>query len=294
MLIFSNNFATIFQAATETAPSRDTVTNDFLNAQRLQKHTTAAKHDDHNIHIVFPNPKTLAYLLGQDILVHPVMYDQDNRTASAVVHVEFPELSSVLPDTKEASGTVWLDWWSPSDAKKQHAAGTSATVVVPIETFPVYVRKGAFIPLHPVRAVRTVDTEMAAEVTEETQLLSQDASVDLERVLFTWFAPSAAQDADHPVSFALRESISEGTGMVAKASFTTSDTLVATISAHRGSLGAGVSLVGVTEPAEVTVEAWPDSRCVHTYTQHTSTFTVSCASVAGGLKVTLAGVKSTL
>lgn len=223
------------------------------------------------------------------------MYDQDNRTASAVVHVEFPELASVLPGTKEASGTVWLDWWDPSNAKKQHAAGTSATVVVPIETFPVYVRKGAFIPLHPVRAVRTADEGAAVEQTlTEEALLSKDTSVDLDRVLFTWFAPSTAQDADHPVSFALRESISEGTGMVAKASFTTADTLVATISAHRGALGAGVSLIGVTEPSAVNVEAWADSRCVHSYTQHTSTFTVSCASVAGGLKVTLSGVKATL
>jgi len=277
--------------------SHDAVTNHHINAQRVKPTTTTttstpalSRDHDHKIHIVFPNPTTLAYTLGQDLLVHPIMYDQDNHTAAAVVKVDFPALSDVIPSASAEQGTVWLDWWHPTDGKKSHKAGTSAMLHVPIDTFPVFVRKNAFIPLHPLSFAH-IDTHKA--VDDEKLLLDASTSVDMERVVFTWFGPSAANDASHPVVYKLRESISEGTGMVATASLT-GDTLVATVSAHKGALGAGVSIVGVSEPTSVVVDAWAGARCVHAYTTQTSTFTVSCASVAGGLKVTLSGVTTTM
>ena len=116
-------------------------------------------------------------------------------------------------------------------------------------------------------------------------------------LLFTWFDPSStAVDAAHPVQFALRESVTEGSGMVATAFFSAADTITAQLSARSSAstMGAGFQIVGVTQPTAVTVDAWPGSRCTHEYAAHTSTVTVSCASVAGGLKVTVAGVVLTL
>ena len=254
----------------------------------------------------FPEPRTLAYLLGQDILVHPVVFDQRNGSsnnnssgggnggADAVVRIDFPALSDVIPDTTVPSpqDTVWLDWWQPTNPAKAHAAGETIVRVVPISSFPVYVRKGAFIPLHP---VTLLSGGVATPASTEEQLLDATSSVATDRVLFTWFAPSTAVDAAHPVQFALRESITEGTGMVATAAFSATNTITATISAHtQGSMGGGFSFVGVSKPSDVAVEAWPDSRCAHEYADHTSTLTVSCASLAGGLKVTLSGVAGTL
>ena len=240
---------------------------------------------------VYPEPRTLAYLLGQDILVHPIVFEADNHTSNAEVHVYFPDVADCIPTTTVARGNVWLDWWEPTNAAKSHAVGEYATRVVPISTYPVYVRKGAFIPLHAMNAVTSGQYK-----TVEDQLLDATSSVALDRLLFTWFGPSTAADASHPVQFSLRESVSEGNGMVASAHFSTSNTIEAQISARTGktAMGAGIQLVGVTEPSAVNIEAWPGSRCVHEYAQRTATLTVSCASVAGGLKVTVSGVSPTL
>lgn len=257
--------------------SRDAITNHHINAQRA---ATAAKKGD-GIPWQFPNPTTLAYLLGEDILVHPITMDVENRTTTAVVRVAFPEVKDVIPSTKVAAGTVWLDWWEPTNSKKAHAAGETTVSVVPITSFPVYVRKGAFIPLHPLNYARQ-------DLSVEDLLLESSTHVGMDTVHFTWFAPGPGQAAE----YVLRESVSEGTGMVADASFI--DGIInAEISAHAGSLGAGFAFVGVSKPTEVTVKAWPNSHCVHEYAEHTSTFTVSCASVAGGLRITASGVTST-
>jgi hypothetical protein len=274
------------------ADSRDAMLNQHINTQRLEgqgKHslrrastsTAAATVGRGDVPILFPNPTTLAYLLGQDILVHPITLDIDNRTASAVVHITFPELASVIPASDAAPGTEWLDWWEPTNAAKAHKAGETKTSIVSIESFPVYVRKGAFIPLHPMTHAPT-----AAELADPTLDASSHAQMD--RVHFTWFAPSAGT-----VQYALRESVSEGTGMVASASLS-GDTITATVSAHTGALGAGFDFVGVTEPADVQLTYWPNSRCTHSYAERTKTLSVSCAQVAGGLKVTITGVAATL
>jgi hypothetical protein len=267
--------------------SRDAITNHQINAKRSEQSLKEG-----GIPWVFPNPTTLAYRLGQDILVHPVMHDADNRTTNAVVEITFPELSAVIPSTKAPAGTVWLDWWHPTDAKRSHKAGETKSVAVTIDNYPVYVRKGAFIPLHPLKYAHTEDRNKG--LSEEALMLDYDTSVTMDRVLFTWFAPSPANDATHPVTFSLRESISEGTGMVATAAFSSANTLSAQISAHTGALGAGFAFVGVTEPAQVTVDAWPNARCLHEYAKSSSTLTVSCDSVVGGVKVTATGVAPTL
>lgn len=254
--------------------------------------------EDTNLKIVFPQPSTYAYLLGQDILVHPVMYDAVDDKDTAEVEVNFPELCTVIPNntavpsTVEGS-TVWLDWWSPSDPEKAFKAGESTRVVVPLDSYPVYVRKNAFIPLHPWVFTTSTDSPVTSTVLTN-------------EVHFTWFAPTVPSVLNFPdVEFDLRESVTDGSGMTAKAGFISTDTIVVEVSAHDpvsdistgfGSKslikGGGVSLVGVSEPnGEVTVEAWSGSECTYDYAKHSSTFTVSCGSLSGGLKVTVKGIK---
>ena len=269
---------------TSTTPTGAHTHSDVAMNQHINDQRAASAHKLGGIPWQFPNPSTLAYLLGQDLLVHPITLDVDNRTAAAVVKVSFPELSDVIPSTTEAAGTVWLDWWDPSNADKSHKAGDSQLTYVPIESFPVFVRKGAFLPLHPLGFALSQEVS-----TEETQLLLPTTEVDMSRVHFTWFAPAAGAS----VQYTLRESVSEGNGMVATASFDGS-TITAQVSAHTGELGAGFEFIGVSEPSDVQVSYWPNSRCVHKYALHKQTLTVSCAKVAGGLKVTVTGVTSTM
>lgn len=292
--------------------SRDAMLNQHINTRRLetrnlrrgtpvttagpgpattQTPATPLERDGRDIPILFPNPTTLAYLLGPDILVHPITLDVDNRTASATVRVTFPELAAVIPSTQAAPGTQWLDWWEPTSPKKAHKAGEAKTLVVPIESFPVYVRKGAFIPLHPL--VRAPTEDATAEPVDVT--LDPTSHAQMDRVHFTWFAPTPGADAStaNSVQYALRESVSEGAGMVATASFK-GDTITATVSAHTGAVGAGFDFVGISEPSEVQVGYWPGSRCTHHYTERTQTLTVSCAQVPGGLQVTVSGVAAKL
>lgn len=259
--------------------SRDAITNHHINTQR-----TAEAQKAGGIPWVFPNPTTLAYLLGQDILVHPVTMDVDNRTASAEVKLTFPELADVIPSTNAAQGTEWLDWWEPANAEKAHKAGETKVAVVPIDSFPVYVRKGAFIPLHPMRRVNS-NSNNAEDIS-----LDPDSQAEMDRVHFTWFGPTANTDS---VTYSLRESVADGEGMVATAAYS-GDTITATVSAHSGSMGAGFEFVGISEPSDVQLTYWPNSRCTHEYSAHSSTLSVSCAKVGGGLKVTVSGVNSKL
>jgi alpha-D-xyloside xylohydrolase len=66
----------------------------------------------------------VTWLLGDDLLVAAMNSDDDART------VGFP------------SG-LWLDFWDGT----QYEGGTSPQVDVPLEKFPVFVRKGAVLPL---------------------------------------------------------------------------------------------------------------------------------------------------
>ena len=61
----------------------------------------------------YPEPSTFAYLIGSEILVHPVVADpMENVTGVASVRLNFPAAST--DDGLE----YWLDWWEPSVKKK--------------------------------------------------------------------------------------------------------------------------------------------------------------------------------
>lgn len=66
------------------------------------------------------------YYWGSEVLVAPVMTPgAKNRK------VLFPQ-----------SGTTWIDWFTG----KKHKGGSSATVPVTLDTFPLFIKAGAFIP----------------------------------------------------------------------------------------------------------------------------------------------------
>jgi hypothetical protein len=288
-----------------TNKDRVSITNHHLSAKALKADAEAAAGPagaqvGTKVPWVFPQPSTLAYVLGQDILVQPLVFDVANKTADAIVRVEFPELSDVIPATADTlpAGTVWLDWWEPTNPKKAHAAGETVTSVLPIWSYPVYVRKGAFIPLHPVSyAPEGAPGPGPVQVSEESHLLEASAMVQSEKVHFTWFAPSTASDASRPVQYALRESVVDGPGVVASAWFATPDTITAQISARVDAptdMAAGFAFVGVSKPSDVSIDAWTNARCLHEYVDHTSTLTVSCANIEGGVRVTATGTTPTL
>ncbi|MDE6510870.1 MAG: DUF4968 domain-containing protein, partial [Muribaculaceae bacterium] len=74
------------------------------------------------------------YLWGEEVLVAPVM-TQGAKTRK----VTFP------------AGT-WIDWNNPA---KTYSGGTTATVAAPLNTLPLFVKAGAFIPQYPKKIENT-------------------------------------------------------------------------------------------------------------------------------------------
>lgn len=213
-------------------------------------------------HIVYPQPRTYSYRLGADLLVHPVMYDLHNASEAksdvGVVDMQFP-----------ADGATWLDWWQPTDLSKAFRGGDHKVALVPLESYSVFVRAGAFLPLH----------DLGAD------------GVDMNALTFTWFQPllAAAHTADAPLVYALRESISTGTGMEARVYFDgdARNSIFAQISSHAGPTA--VELVGIEEPSAVDIQSWPSARCKHFYLQREQTLRISCADMTGGMKAVVSG-----
>lgn len=82
------------------------------------------------------------YLWGSEVLVAPVM-TQGARSRKVL----FPDLSE-----KKNSPTVWVDWFNPL---RSYRGGSQVSVPVTLEKFPLFVKKGSFIPLY-ARAVENV------------------------------------------------------------------------------------------------------------------------------------------
>lgn len=216
--------------------------------------------DDHKIGIVFPQPKTYSYRLGDDILVHPVVYNMQDKTSAATVRMRFPEEA-------DGSRAVWLDWWAPNEKFLVHNSGDVKVRVVPLDSYAVYVREGAFMPLY--------ETSVDQTGIEK---------VNSERLVFTWFHPEASHATEAaPKIFDMRESISTGKGIHAAGYFTADNVLVATLSAHSGA--AGFEFVGVEKPSAVDIDAWKTSLCIHAYRPLTKSLVVSCDNIQGGLRV---------
>ncbi len=70
--------------------------------------------------------RTWEYMLGDNIFVAPM------TEAGTTREVRFPDEG------------IWIDWWDGTE----HAAGSTATLNVPLARFPIFVRKGAIIPMN--------------------------------------------------------------------------------------------------------------------------------------------------
>lgn len=280
---------------------------------RTHNDSATGKNYGTDITIIFPQPSTYAYLLGGDLLVHPVLYDAVNGTEAALVEIEFPQQSDLVKPPAAAAAdvavdttpTVWMDWWDPANTKHFHTAGEKISRIVPLDTYPVYVRRGALMPLHP------LVLPSAAAAARRDSADDEAVDVDLNRVIFTWFGPTASLTPE--ASYAMRESVTQGEGITATMRFTDDSTIVAEVSAHAvaatmetadldasagtRSVGGGISVQGILQPADVRIEAWQDGDAAAacdepTYDSARMQLTVSCANLAGGLRVTLTGVTS--
>jgi hypothetical protein len=220
-----------------------------------------------------PPPKTYSYRLGEHLLIHPVTHSKDKDPSSTISAKD--DLGSVVQMTFPAEGeatdiNTWLSWWTPHDLTaavtvKGGEELTQATYV-PITSFPVYVRKGSYLPLY-------------------------RSSSDLS-LLFTWFGPSASEEEKTAFN---REPSSEGTGVESGISLSSDGMLSGWITAHSQTKpGYGWRVVGISEPENVTIKSNDVSSCSWSYNKDTSTLTASCADATEGLILEAFGVKPTL
>eukprot|EP01038_Epipyxis_sp_PR26KG_P009737 gene9737-13103_t len=210
----------------------------------------------------FPQPTSYSYRLGSEILVHPVMYDTFNKSDVAFVEQEFPQHEA------DSEGTVWLDWWEPANFKRAHKSGEKSVIGLRLSDYSVYVRQGALIPL----------IQQAKPSEDKTDITNK-------RTTFTWFAPTHTTTSS---IFEMRESITEGPGIRAIASFTSETSVVATLSAHNNPIG--FEIIGIEEPTEVVLKSWPTSLCFHDYVKLTKKLSVLCKNNDGGLEVIVNGL----
>lgn len=142
----------------------------------------------------------------------------------------------------------------------------------PYDSYAVYVREGAFIPLHD-HSIDAMDKTVNA--------------VDDNKVTFTWFHPEPSVTKAAPAIFQMRESVTTGTGIQAKAFFTSESDFLAEVSSHSGA--GGLAFVGIDKPADVQIEALSTARCQQLYQPLQNTLRVTCASLTGGIRVTVLG-----
>lgn len=160
-----------------------------------------------------PQPSTYSYLIGEDILVHPIVNEK------SIVDMTFPAGKDV----------TWLSWWSPAD-RASSVSGTDSEYTfvekIPFDSYPVYVKKNSLIPLQ----------ENIADGT----------------IMFTWFCPDGVHsDEINTKTTTVREPTAVGTGMEATVALQ-SDKFSGTISAHSG-FPAGFALVGVTDTTTLSI-----------------------------------------
>lgn len=213
----------------------------------------------------FPEPETFSYLIGKDILVHPVLHEANitdstdaGRTLTTVANAVFPAI--------DGQPTDWLNWFHPTDAKAIHRVMTTTRthVTVPLDSYPVYVRRDAFLCL------------------ESTRDAPRSAG---GKPVFTWFGPSAQNTVDAPKIAVMRESASTGPGMSAVGYYTDDTTLEVKLSARSGPVA--LELVGVMAPASVTFDHDERSLCESAYDRIKTTLLVSCSDNSLGTVISI-------
>lgn len=195
-----------------------------------------------------PQPSTYSYLIGDDLLVHPVVNEL------SIVDMTFPA----------GENDVWLNWWNPIDMSSAVSGKDSEYTFVqkiPFDSYPVYVKKNAFVPLQ--------------------------ENIEDGTVMFTWFCPDALESNEiNTKGTVVREPSSVGTGMKATVSLQ-EGVFSGSISAHAG-YPAGFSVVGVSDATSLSIT--PEGACDRTYVDETKTLTISCADTSLGVVVSAAGV----
>ncbi len=244
--------------------------------------TIAPPVDSDRVHIFFPQPRSYSYRLGDDLLVHPVVWNEmdskTNVTDVSTVHMTFPNHPA---DQAKGETTVWLDYFQPNEMRRAHKGGDKAIREVPLESYAVYVRSNSLLPLEDLRP--TVGS-------------AGDIDIETERVVtFTWFRPDAtkANSKENAVVYELRESQTTGNGMRAKGYFDSSSSqFVVEVSAHPGPVA--FSLVGVTAPtadSDIHIDAFKISRCDSRYEKLEKTLHISCANNIGGMRAKISNIQ---
>lgn len=151
--------------------------------------------------------------------------------------------------------------------------GTKKLEIIPIISYPVYVKRGALIPL----------------ISEAEILLHNGLGAGFPWPQFTWFAPT-------PTGVAVTSEVREPTagGLVATAVMSVDGSMEVSISSHDSKVG--LTIVGITEPSDVSYDAVSKLKapCVHHYEKLASSFVFECLSVKGGVKVTVKGSKPSM
>lgn len=198
----------------------------------------------------YPRPTTYSYLLGESILVHPVVDSSLTDNSTAIVE---NQVQMTFP------AGHWLDWWHPSVEKFTHVSDSTVTETnsVAIDSYAVYVKKNSLLPL--------------LENFDDAQ----------ECITFTWFAP-CSHEKDTAVTADMREPASKGPGMSATYQITANDQITGSITAHAGVVG--ISLINV--PAPKTVNLTCNELFVN-YDQDTKTLTAVCKDNSQGVKFTV-------
>lgn len=204
-----------------------------------------------------PQPSTYSYLLGNDILVHPVVNEK------SVVEMTFP----VGADT-------WLSWWAPTSARLAIDGKDTEEYVLPhivsMDSYPVYVRRNALLPLDKTPVP-------VSQKDEDTTLL------------FTWFCPDASTTA-LTCSATVREPASVGNGMVGTTSLSVEGVFTGSISAHLDNKQpVGFHLIGVTGPTAVTTLP-AEAGCGWEFDPVGSTLNIECSDLSQGVTVEATGV----
>ena len=201
----------------------------------------------------FEQPTTYSYQLGKDLLVHPVMFEAENRSSTtSIVHMTFPGDES----------TTWLDYWHPSVKKLSEVGGTKKSRSVSLDSMAVYVRRNAFIATEP--------------------------SVDLRakfKYAFSWYAPKVTDSAVADAREKCVGGLDATCGVRATGAYPTASAMTIDVTAYSG--GMIVDVIDVPKPQSVSFTTSMTSKtgCLYAYDPLTATLKAQCTDASQGVKV---------
>lgn len=217
-----------------------------------------------------PEPKTFSYLLGNNILIHPVMTNFLESNIININKIDNDKLSQVEMTFPGDENTEWLDYFKPFLYNKKEIGGTKKHRLVLISDYPVYVKRGSLIPL-----------------ALKLQSLNNKDDYSKSPILFTWYAPKPSNEI---ITSEVREY--EGNGLIGTVSLNIDGILSATITSHE-TLNGGFEIYGITEPQNIQIEQSKFSiPCSHIYFNAENKLSIRCLSLKGGIKITANDVKN--